>query len=336
MNKENLGLVRELIAEGCGRKRIADALEITEYKARMLMQEVVDQQPTRKPKRQVAATIPFKKETKNAGKKPNISVTRDAVIQPKINYTNKITIRPTSFKVAAISDVHYPFEDSYAIQICKAYLKDYKPDMIVMNGDMVDFYSVSKYEKDPERKLDLQQEIDYSVEKLEEWVYEFPDTEFVYLEGNHEQRLKRFLKSNASALLSMRTLDIEKNLNLKSIGIQWVGSETEYQIGNLLFTHGHKARRHAGTTARGHFEDFGCSVIVGHIHRLAVGYKRNKNGNHVMIENGTLCDLDVEYCKFPDWQHGFCTIDFDGDDFAVNTCAIDDYKLIVGNKVYEL
>jgi len=115
-----------------------------------------------------------------------------------------------------------------------------------------------------------------------------------------------------------------------------VPSHEDLFIGNLLFYHGNLARKGSGMTAKAHFEQYGCSIIVGHIHRLGVLYKRNKYGTHTMIENGTLADFDVEYTRYPDWQHGFTTINFDGDDFSVAQYPISNYKIITDKKVYKI
>jgi len=339
-NGEIFRVVEQLIHKGYGRRKIADVLETTEWQARNIMARIKEtdlsqtkERPSKKTTTKVASKIPFKKQNKRPAKKPKIAVESTAA---NSDLPSRIVVRPTALKVAVISDIHYPFEDSNAIRVCKAYLQDYSPDIVVMNGDIVDFYSVSKYVKDYRRKLTIQDEIDYAVEKIEEWVSEFPSSQFVYLEGNHEQRLEKTVKNNLPMLATLRTLNIKDNMSLGSLGVQWVPYHQDYQIGNLLFVHGHMARKHAGSSVRGHFENYGCSVLIGHIHRLSIGYKRNKYGHHALIENGSLCDFDVEYTRFPDWVHGFTTIDYDGDDFTPTVHPIVDYKLIADGKVYVL
>ena len=328
-----------MIKDGYGRRRIAKAFGITEWAARHLMHDVVNQvtdlsdkkAKRSKPRPRVGKASDLSVVERKRTKKTQVKITAEVKTS---DVRTRLETRPTSMKVAVISDIHYPYEDKQCIKLTKAYLKDYNPDMIVMNGDIADCYSVSRYEKNMKGRLDLQGELDYTEDRLWEWVEEFPDTEFKYLEGNHEERLKKYLAANAASLLSMRGLDFPERVNLEEMGIEWIPVHKDMQIGDLLFTHGHYARKHAGASARGHFESYGCSLLIGHVHRLSIGWKRNKQGHHAMIENGTLCDFDVEYLKFPDWQHGFTTIDFDGDDFAPSQHAIIDYKLIADGKVY--
>lgn len=338
MSDNILNKVKSLISSGYGRRKISKILNITEWQARSLMEEVV-------------RILPNNKEiTEN---EPIVKVKDTNIIEPVINNkktktqikvlenheeldipSNSIFTRETTLKVAVLSDIHYPYEDRNCIAITKKFLKDYKPNIIVLNGDIADCYSISQYTKDPKRNISAQDEIDYTHDRLKEFVEEFPETEFKYLEGNHETRLSRLIKSNAPALSSMRAMAFENALGLRDLGIEWIDSSKDLYIGKLLFYHGDLARKGSGSSIKGHFDQYGCSMIIGHIHRLGIAYKRNKHGTHILIENGTLCDFNVDYMRYPDWQHGFTTLDFDGDDFFVKQYPIINYKLIADNKVY--
>jgi len=330
-----LRTVKTLLAKGYGRRRIAKDLGVTEWAARGLMQIVVkdllplDSHKAKKTKKRIEHT----KEVKKSSRKSKPTTTRIISSTEESDIPNKVTTRKADLKVAVLSDIHFPYEDSQALAITKAFLLDYQPDTIVWNGDVMDMYSVSKYEKSIHKKMNVQDELDYGYNKLDEWVNTFSDADHYYVEGNHESRFKRMVKRDVPALECMRSLNIEKNLELDRLGITWVPEHEDLYIGNLMFTHGTLVRKHAGNSARGHFEMYGCSVLIGHVHRLSVAYKRNKNGHHAMIENGTLCDFDVEYARFPDWQHGFTTLQFDGDDFSVTQHAINGYKLVGSNGI---
>jgi predicted phosphodiesterase len=334
--KRKLELVREFIDRGFGRRRIAKALETTEWEARSLVKKVLG---TKQP-RSKTSTEPRKKvsEAGDVFSTP-VKGTKKTFVKRSASCEEDIAPRKASsydagLRVAVLSDIHYPYHDEKAETIVKMFLADYKPDLIILNGDIIDCYAVSSYQKDIKKKMDIQDEIDYTNNKLMQWVDDFPETKFTYLEGNHENRFARIVKNNAPALAALRTLDIAVNLGLEELGIEWVPDWQDMQIGNMLFTHGHLVRKNGSASARAHFDQYGCSVLIGHCHRLAVVYKRTKYGTHALVENGTLCDFDVEYSKFPDWQQGFTTLQFDGDEFAVSQHAIINHKLIANGKVY--
>jgi predicted phosphodiesterase len=334
---KKLKLVAELISKGLGRRRIAKALETTEWEARGLMAEAVsvvkrDTKKNKSTKRKTSKLNITSKKKKGSSTTQIRTVSSSRIDeQPR-----KLSVRKAGIRVGVVSDIHYPYEDEKAEEIARAFLLDYDPDMIILNGDIVDCYAVSSYVKDIKKKMDIQEELDYGKRKLQEWVDLFPKAEIKYLEGNHENRFSRLIRNNAPALAALRTLSIEDNLDLKDIGIEWIPEWQDLQIGDMMFVHGHAVRKNGGASARAHFETYGCSLLIGHCHRLSVTYKRNKYGTHALIENGTLCDIDVEYAKFPDWHQGFTTLEFDGDDFVVEQHPIVDHKLIANGKVYML
>ena len=340
-------IIKDLINKGYGRRRIAQYFNITEWGARQLIDEVLEEeseQARNKKKKQkgkpsIKRGKPEAKQKKTSGK-PTINVKSSRIFGKNhaIDADRKasITKRNTSYKIAVLSDIHFPYEDQNALKLALAVIKDQNPDMIILNGDIADCYAVSRYSKSPLRKKTIQDEFDYTHQELSKIRDMFPDTEIKYLEGNHETRVKRFLDTQAPELASVRALSIEESLGLKELGIEFLEEAQDLEVGRLTFMHGTKVRKHAGNSARGHFEDIGCSVCIGHVHRLSVAWKRNKYGSHVMIENGTLCDFDVEYARFPDWQQGFSMIYFDGEDLNVAQYPITNYKIITKDKVYTI
>jgi len=333
---KKIELVEKLVNLGYGRRRIAKELQISEWEARAL----------------ISAVLPVKESVRESPSIPEIKLDKPALIKgPKaepsftsINLLNNcdqeeencsVNVNNISLKVACVSDIHYPYEDRRATQIALSFLKDYKPDLLVWNGDIFDFYAVSSYEKNPKKKLDIQEEIDYGYSQMRMWTKELgPTTKHFFISGNHETRMQRLINKNAPSLASLRSTSIESNIDFKSIGVQYVPNHQDLHIGDLMFIHGSVVRRHGGNSARGHYEQYGCSLLMGHTHRLAVLFKRNKFGTHSLIENGTLCDFDVEYAPYPDWQHGFTTIEFHGNTFVPTIRPIINYKLIADGKVY--
>lgn len=340
-NKKTKDIVIGLLARGHGRRRIAKELGITEWAARQIISEILgdskeQRHDAKKQPKPSVKKVRSKSEIKQSKgtSATTIKVGSSAQSSP---IKHKKVKRPCSIKVAVLSDIHYPYQDEKACEVADMFLEDYKPDVLVYNGDVADCYSVSSYEKSYKKKMNIQEELDYTHEKLKERFKRLPSIQETYfVEGNHENRFNRAIQAGMSTMGSLRGLSIQHSMGLDELDITYVPSGEELKIGKLLFTHGHMARKHAGNTARGHYEQYGCSVIIGHVHRLSVSYKRNKFGNHAMIENGTLCDFDVEYMKYPDWQHGFTTIDFDGDDFVATSRPIIGYKLIANEKVYAI
>jgi len=343
MSKNKLRLIDNLISKGFGRRRIAEELEITEWAARKLIAELTEalqdnsDRTITKGSPSSKISHPYHKLVNTSGK-PSIKVTPSRMSHGVESIDSdrvvKIQKRPTSYSVAVLGDCHFPYQNDTALTIAKAYLSDNIPDCIIFIGDICDCYSVSQYNKNTERKLTFQDEIDYCKEKLQEWVEEFPSVKFYFITGNHETRHKRLMQKYANQLSTLRSMKIEELLGLSDMGIQYISDDEDLEIGSLTFVHGEFARKYAGSSIRATFEKIGASAIQGHVHRGSLAFKRTKQGIHTLIENMCMCDLNVEYDRFPDWVNGFTVIHYDGEDFHADLLPIPGNKLITNGLVY--
>jgi len=221
-----------------------------------------------------------------------------------------------------LSDVHVPFQDKQVCGMALKFIRDQKPGIIHLLGDIADFYAVSRFDKDTSRKIDLQAELDDTVVFLQKVREAAPDSRILYSEGNHEFRLRRYLRSEARALALLRSLTLENLLSFEDLGIEYRTSDKPYRNGSLLYTHGQIVRKWSAYTAKGHFEKYGSCVIHGHTHRLGAFYHRDLDTTYGAWENGCLCDLNPEYAATPDWQHGWSVVWTKKDFFHVEQVAV--------------
>ena len=234
-------------------------------------------------------------------------------------------------KIVQINDIHIPFQDKATLKVLYKFLEDFKPDQIVIAGDMLDFYELSTFDKDPKRKFCIQDEIDQSYEFLKE-LKKYCD-EIHFIKGNHEARLKRFLWKNPS-LASIKVLELPKLLNLDTLGIFY--HDFEYIYNNFRYTHGTIVRQESGATAKAELLKYGNSMASGHTHRLGMYLKTDSRGTVAAYEGGCLCGLQPEYVDgIPNWTQGFIVYNFIGFRFFAQLIPIIDHKFIYGNKKYE-
>ena len=222
----------------------------------------------------------------------------------------------------AFSDHHIPFQSNLACRMGFNFVKDHKPGLIHLLGDIGDFYTLSKFDKDVSRKATLQDDLDAVNRFLAELRDVAPDAKIIYSEGNHEFRLRRYLRSDAKALESLRALNLDKLLDFEKYNIQYVEQDKPYRVGPLLFTHGQLVRKWSGASAKAHFEKFGCNVLHGHTHRLGSFYHRDVSDHYGAWENGCMCTLNPEYVTAPDWQHGWSVIWSQRDYFHVEQICV--------------
>jgi len=233
-----------------------------------------------------------------------------------------------------LSDVHVPFQDKSVCRMALAFIREHRPATVHLLGDIGDFYSVSRFDKDPSRKEDLQQDLDATRDFLAEVREAAPRARVIYSEGNHEFRLRRYLRSEAKALAMLRDLRIEKLLGFDELRIRFQPHDRPYRVGSLLFTHGQLARKWSGASARGHFERFGTCCIHGHTHRLGAFYHRDIGDTYVAHENGCLCNLNPDYVTAPDWQSGWSVVWSQRDYFHVEQIAVVKGRFNYHGKMY--
>jgi hypothetical protein len=221
------------------------------------------------------------------------------------------------------TDSHFPNQHKPTLSIIRQITSELQPDVIVNQGDMLDCYTISTYDKNPHRLETLQDEVDQARIHLAEMRLASPKSRFVLLEGNHEDRLRRLLwrlEGPAKALLKLTNFREQLTwpalLGLDELGIEFYPYASPYQpvadvLPKWLLSHGTTVRSQSAYTARAELDRYGQSGSSGHTHRLGAHFQRNKVASTLWLECGCTCELDVEYGMFPAWQQGFVVLTFD-------------------------
>lgn len=142
-----------------------------------------------------------------------------------------------------IPDVQYPYHDSLALAKLIKVAKDHQPDQIVQIGDGIDFPTVSRWAKDTalEYEQTLQDHIDgFRKDVLVPLREAAPAADLVWLEGNHDLRMKDFVKKYAAPLGNLRALDMPNLFELDEV--DWRYQRGPLRIAtNVLAIHGHES-----------------------------------------------------------------------------------------------
>jgi len=236
-------------------------------------------------------------------------------------------------KSVIAQDFHIPFQDPKLLELFLAFLKREKPDRVYLPGDIMDCYHISRFDKDPERRHTLQDEIDETHDLLVD-IINISQAQVYFSAGNHEKRLQKYLWSKAPALASLRGLKLPILLELKGLGVKY--SEDGYWLGDLFVTHGSVIRQHSAYTARGEIEKNGCSGISGHTHRDGKHTVRKRGGNLAWWENFCMCGLNPEYVEgIANWSQGWSVVHtVNKRPYVEQICVNADYTYIYGGKVY--
>jgi UDP-2,3-diacylglucosamine pyrophosphatase LpxH len=165
--------------------------------------------------------------------------------------------------ILIVSDAHIPYHSKVWWDLLLQVGRALQPQHIVIIGDFADFYSVSDHDKDPERANQMDAEL-AAVDACLDQLDALGAKDKLYIEGNHEDRLRRHLMKNPALA---RVVTTEKLLRLRERGWEFVPYKRHAQRGAVHFTHDVGA---AGRNAVFRALDvYGHSVISGHTHRFA-------------------------------------------------------------------
>lgn len=89
-------------------------------------------------------------------------------------------------KVAFVSDIHAPYHDPSAVELTLKILADAKPDVLFFGGDIADCYAVSDFDRDPQRVVRFQDELDSAIAIMS--AMRGLAKNALFLPGNHESR----------------------------------------------------------------------------------------------------------------------------------------------------
>lgn len=261
-----------------------------------------------------------------AGEKNKKSVTDKAHIRPKgFKKPNPFNIPESSQeekkvyklpiacnKILLISDLHIPYHDIDAITAALGHGKKEKVNTIIINGDLVDFARISRFEPDPTAR-DTKHELDTTRAFLISLRKAFPTQKIIWIKGNHDERLEKYLFSKCVELFGDPYFHLEERLQLASLNIELIDGYTVVRAGKLNILHGDKLIRGVFApvnAARGVFIRAKANTIIAHVHTVSEHSEGDLNGGRVGCWSmGCLCQLNPRYDHLNTKHiHGFAIV----------------------------
>ncbi|MFA5406989.1 MAG: metallophosphoesterase [Candidatus Nanoarchaeia archaeon] len=247
-----------------------------------------------------------------------LSQVNDFHVQEPINKKN--------IRAIVTGDYHTPFVDYEALTKMLSFTAQYKPDIFFINGDFMDMYTISDFEKNPDRVNSLSKDLVLGkkiLTKIRDIVG--PKCKIIYLEGNHSNRLQKFLWRNKE-FKDLGILTVPKLLDLDSLNIEfvpcsrdyWRSQSGHYNLPNLIITHGDSrlngaaTSKYSGYSAKNTMYSLNSNVIIGHCHRLAQVYVTTPRGTMVGLESGCMCSITGT----ANWQQGFISFELTNNIFT--------------------
>jgi len=232
-------------------------------------------------------------------------------------------------KVLVVNDIHGNFYDAKALEIALDYGINQGCDSLFINGDFLDFYQESKFDKDPSISARMN-EREWGVDflKMSQGLF----NHVVLKEGNHDKRLMDYINrklAGSPELIGMLG-NYQDYLFFDGCKVQFIEDYRHVKLGKLNAIHGHEYNGFGGgvNVARNRFMKTLDNTISGHSHVCKSDMFKTVNDEYYGSWTvGCLCQLNARYAPKNNWQHGFAVVTVDSDgDFDVNN------RMIIKNK----
>jgi predicted phosphodiesterase len=228
-------------------------------------------------------------------------------------------------RILLLSDIHIPYHSITAITAALDYGKKIKPDIVLLNGDTLDFHGLSRFARDP-RKRSFADELNSFKAFMEILEKTFPKAKKVLKIGNHEERYLHFLWQKAGELHGVEEFELESIIKARANGIDIVGEKRIIKAGGLNIIHGHEFSSgffSPVNVARGLYLRGKTSAIQGHNHATSEHTEPDMNNKITTTWSvGCLCELHPAYMPLNKWNQGLADIQLDGENFNVDNKRI--------------
>jgi predicted phosphodiesterase len=227
-------------------------------------------------------------------------------------------------RLLVLSDIHIPYHSIQALTACFDFAKKEKPDAILLNGDTLDFFGLSRYAKDPKGRS-FAHELRTFQEFMEVIKKQF-NAKLYFKVGNHEERYFHFLWMKAHEIVGVEEFELENIIHARAEGIEIIKDKRIIKAGDLNIVHGHEFGGSVFSPvniARGLFLRGKVSAMQGHNHQTSEHTESNMNGDiTTTFSTGCLSELHPAYLPINKWNHGFAIIDIDKEYFDVRNKRI--------------
>lgn len=210
---------------------------------------------------------------------------------PWLEWLNDAAAGKRYITVMHAADIHFPFEHQAALEVFYQLVEHIQPDLIVVGSDAGDFALVSTFARDPdldEETSDVLDEFklhwDRFVERLRKAA---PNAFLVWIWGNHERRILRFVNEQAPKFRKRILRDFITIIRAGG-AVAYVGYTDYVRVGPLVVHHGTRTGIYAAKNA---LLDAGSqiSLMGGHVHYPSTFDVEGEEATVHSLVSGCLC-----------------------------------------------
>jgi len=213
-----------------------------------------------------------------------------------------------------LSDIHIPYHNIPAIEEAVNYGLIKGIDSILLNGDVIDCYMLSRYQPDP-RQRQFAEEILAFQQFIKTIKEVFPGKPIYYKLGNHEERYEKIMIMRCAEFLRIPTFEFQNVLGCKELGVEVITDQRIVYIGKLPVFHGNEINLKSINVnpARSLFLKTHVSSLCSHLHRTSSHTEPSLKEDITCWSTGHLGEKYPKYARINRWNHGIARVEKDED-----------------------
>lgn len=214
-------------------------------------------------------------------------------------------------KAVLAFDFHIPFHN---VNFCAQFITHIyatQPNLIIIGGDFLDCYGISKFDSSPCRASNFEYERDCAVDLLKQIRFYAQNADIIFIKGNHEERLPKYLmRGKGASLYSLPELQIKNLLKLDELRI--IYCEDSYDINlNTIATHGFRLGLNS---AKSECLSYLVNGFSGHGHKD--NWFKENYLKHTLEWYSVGCMADIEQIEYAikfrhKWNNSFIDLEYD-------------------------
>lgn len=214
-------------------------------------------------------------------------------------------------RVIVFSDAHFfPDEETTAYLALLECIKEFKPDVIICNGDAFDGSRLSRF---PRINWTETPTVKQELDAVKHYLGEIESvskhkSNLIWTLGNHDSRFETMLSNSAG-----HNYEGIEGFSLKDHFPLWQPCWSFWVNDNTVIKHRWKGGKYAGSN---NTTFSGKNIVTGHTHQLKVEPFTDYNGTRYGVQTGTLAypkgDQFIDYTEDNpvDWRSGFVLLTY--------------------------
>ena len=230
-----------------------------------------------------------------------VESTATGYIPPAIHDKREPYVITQTGHILFVGDIHVPFHDKTAIELMLNYVTaNYKIKAVCYMGDILDCIGISKFAKSA-RPPTMMDELEYAEDVMDTFQEAFPKAKHIWKDGNHEQRLPRYLYTNAPELHDIIDIGAGDLIGVQKRGMDYVGALQLIHAGKLTVVHGNEVGINSVgvNPARALYLKTRSTTMCFHLHNTSSHTDKDIHGRFPTCWSvGCMCDLSPDYAPY--------------------------------------